>query len=215
MSRPQLFPRLATLALSGLALTSCLNLKQVTDPTRFYVLSAMPAETAATVNPPGDLAVGLGRVDLPDYLLDNRIVLRQGAHEIHYAEYHRWAERLDKGVQRVLGANLSALLPSASVVLSAWRREDVKVEVYVSVQRFEFNERGQVVLEARWRITTPGGEKTWRSHHSQITRQGPVWHADPEGAVGVLSEALADLSRAIATELRHPTGSANEPKIKP
>jgi uncharacterized lipoprotein YmbA len=188
----------AALALSGLALTGCLNLKRVTDPARFYVLSAVPAETPDTAGSHGDLAVGLGQVDLPAYLLDRRIALRQGANQIDYSEYHQWAERLDKGLQRVLGANLSSLLSSDRVVLSAWQRGEVRAEVFVSVQRFECDERGRVVLEARWRIASPGGEKTLHAGHSHITRQGPVLRADPEGAVGELSQALADLSRQIA-----------------
>lgn len=197
----KLLLRFAALALSGLALTGCLNLKPVTDPTRFYVLSAVPAGTPDTVGAHGDLAVGLGRVDLPAYLLDRRIALRQGANEIDYSEYYQWAERLDKGLQRVLGADLSSLLASNRVVLSAWQRGEVRAEVYVSVQRFESDELGRVVLEARWQIASPGGEKTLHAGHSRITRQGPVLRADPDGAVGELSQALAELSRQIAAAL--------------
>ena len=194
--------RYVPLALSGLALTGCLNLKPVTDRTRFYVLSAVPAATPGTVGSNGGLAVGISRVDIPAYLLDSRIALRQGATEIKYSEYHRWAERLDKGLQRVLGANLSSLLSSDRVALSAWQRGEVGAEVYLSVQRFECDERGRVVLEARWRIATPGGEETLRAGHSFITRQGPVPLTDPEGAVGALSQALADLSQEIAPAVK-------------
>jgi uncharacterized lipoprotein YmbA len=192
----------AALALSALALAGCLNLKRVADPTRFYVLSAVPAGTSDTVGSHGDLALGLGRVDIPAYLLDRRIALRQGANEINYSEYHRWAERLDIGLQRVLGANLSSQLSSDRVVLSAWQRGEVRAEVYVSVQRFECDERGRVVLEARWRIASPGGEKTLHASHSHITRQGPVLRDDPEGAVGELSQAVAELSRQITATVQ-------------
>ena len=198
MNMSETLLRVAALGLSGLALTGCLNLKPVADPTRFYVLSPVPGAASGTIVSHGPLALGLGRVEIPAYLLDSRIALRPGAHEINYSEPHRWAERLDKGVQRVLGANLSALLGSDQVVLSAWQRGEVTAEIYLSVQRFECDERGRVVLEARWRIASPGGEKTLRADHAFIARQGPVLRADPEGAVGELSQALADLSRQIA-----------------
>ncbi|MFZ2642442.1 MAG: ABC-type transport auxiliary lipoprotein family protein, partial [Verrucomicrobiia bacterium] len=100
------------------------------------------------------------------------------------------------------GVNLSSLLSSDRVVLSAWQRSEVKAEVYLAVQRFECNAQGQVILEARWRITSPGGEKTLRTDHTQITRQGPVFRTDADGAVGELSKALADLSRQIATSVQ-------------
>ena len=208
------FLRFAALALSGLALTGCLNLKRVTDPARFYVLSAVPAGTPDAAGSHGDLAVGLGQVDLPAYLLDRRIALRQGANQIDYSEYHQWAERLDKGLQRVLGANLSSLLSSDRVMLSAWQRGQVRAEVYLSVQRFECDERGQVVLEARWRIASPGGEETLRTGHSHITRQGPVLRADPEGAIGELNQALADLSRQIAAAVQSVSASPGVSKPK-
>lgn len=207
------FLRCAALALCGLGLAGCLSLKRVTDPARFYVLSAMPAGTPDTVAPRGDLAVGLGWVDIPAYLLDRRIALRRGANEIDYSEYHRWAERLDKGIQRVLGANLSSLLPSDRVLLSAWQSAEVRAEVYLSVQRFECDERGQVVLEARWRIASPGGGKTLLASHSRLTRQGPVFRADPEGAIGELNQALADLSREIAAAVQ--SVSTNPEASKP
>jgi uncharacterized lipoprotein YmbA len=206
------FPRDVALALSGLALTGCLNLKPVIDRTRFYVLSAAPAATPGMAGSNGELAVGISRVDIPAYLLDSRIARRQGASEIKYSEYHRWAEQLDRGLQRVLGADLSSLLSSDRVVLSAWQRGEVRAEVHLSVQRFECDERGRVVLEARWRIATPGGEGTLRAGHSHITRQGPALLTDPEGAVGALSQALADLSQEIATAVRGVCASPGSPE---
>jgi len=204
------FLRLAILGLIGLVVAGCVNFQQVTDLTRSYVLSAMPAGKPATAGSNSDLAVGLGRVDVPAYLLDTRIAVRQGSSEIEYSDYHRWAERLDKGIQRVLGVNLASLLSSDRVVLSAWQRSEVKAEVYLAVQRFECNAQGQVILEARWRITSPGGEKTLRTDHAQITRQGPVFRTDADGAVGELSKALADLSQQIATSVQSISAS---PKV--
>ncbi|MCI0533905.1 MAG: PqiC family protein [Verrucomicrobiales bacterium] len=206
---------LAAFALSSLALTGCLNLKRVTDPTRFYVLSAMPAGTPGTDGSDRNLALGIGRVDIPAYLFDSRIALRKGAAEIQYSESHQWAERLDKGLQRVLGANLSSLLSSNRVVLSAWQRGEVWAEVYLSVQRFECDEGGQVVLEARWRIATPGGQETLRTASSRIVRPGPTLATNPEGAVGELSQALSDLSREIAAAVQNASGSVSKPERLP
>ena len=212
---PTTFPTFAALALSSFVLTGCLNLKRVTDPTRFYVLSALSAGTPATAGSPGDLAVGLGQVNIPAYLLDRRIVVRHGTNEIDYSEYHRWAERLDKGLQRVLGANLSALLPTDRMVLSAWQRGEVRAEVYLAVERFEFDDRGRIILDVHWRITSPGGEKTWHADHYHITRQGPAFRVDPVGAVGMLSQALADLSRQIAAAVQSVSTRQRESKPAP
>jgi len=149
-----------------------------------------------------DLAVGVAPVEVPSYLLDRRIAVARATHELTYLDNDRWAERLDKSMQRVIAANLEALLPSDRVSLSVWRREDVGVEVYVSIRRFEIDEDGRIVLEAHWRITSPGGEKTWRADHLLVRRKGPSFRADPRGAVGGLSTALAEVSAQIAADLR-------------
>jgi uncharacterized lipoprotein YmbA len=182
--------------------SGCLNFKPAIDTTRFYVLMPLVAPTPGGAACDQALAVGISRIDLPEYLQQKRIVFRKGQSQIQYCESSHWAERLDKGIQRVLGANIASLLGSTNVVLSAWRRSEVQAEVYVSVQRFESDEQGWVVLEAQWRITNPGAEETGRSDFSKIIKQGPAPGTDPGGAVAALSNALADLSREIGGNLR-------------
>jgi uncharacterized protein len=189
------------LVASSLGLSGCLNLHPVVDRTRFYVLTPLQTTAADTPVTGHYPAVGIGRVDIPDYLQGKQIAVRKGTDEIEYSETVQWAERLDKGIQRVLGANLAAVLGSTNVVLSAWRRSDVQREIYVSVQRFESNDQGRVELEARWRIMSPGAGGTHGTGLSTITKQGPAPATDPGGAVAAMSEALRDLSREIAAAL--------------
>ncbi len=182
----------------------CSSVRPVVDRTRFYVLTSLPSQPDSITPAGKSLAIGVGRVEVPDYLLPKQIALRRGNGEIHYSETLQWAERLDKGIQRVLGANLASLPGSANQVLTTWRRQDVSAEVYVSVQRCETGEGGEVVLETRWRVASPGAETTWRTGLAQITKKGPALASNPDGAVATLSEALADLSRQIAAALPIP-----------
>ena len=170
--------------------------------TEQYVLSTELPVTRPVAVGQSDLAVGVAAVEIPSYLLDRRIAVGRATHELTYLDNDRWAERLDKGMQRVIAANLEALLPSDRVFLSAWRRGEVSTEVYVSIRRFETDEDGRIVLEAHWRITSPGGERTWRADHLLVSRKGPSFRADPQGAVGILSTALAEVSARIAADLR-------------
>jgi hypothetical protein len=48
--------------------------------------------------------------------------------------------------------------------------------------------------------------------YSHITRKGPVLSANPEEAVGVLSQALSDLSQEIATALQDVSTSSTVPR---
>jgi uncharacterized lipoprotein YmbA len=193
---------LVVLAVSVLVLSGCSNLQPVVDRTRFFLLTAAPPPVAdATISGPHS-AIGIGRIGLPDYLLPKQIAQRKGGGEIQYSDTLHWAERLDKGIQRVLGDNLNSLLGTTNVILSAWRRSEVYAEVYVTVQSFESDEKGRVLLEARWQISNPGADVILQGNFSRISKQGPSLVADPVGAAATLSEVVADLSREIAAALR-------------
>jgi len=181
--------------------TGCKNLRPVQDEARYYVLSA----SAAT--PTGDhsnqqLRIGIAPVQIPGYLQNARIALRRGTNEISYSEYRQWAERIDKGIQRVLASDLSRLLPSARVISSAWQNGDINVEVHVSIQRFELDEAGQATLECEWRILDSGSGHVLRLEHAFISKKGPPLTGDPIAAVSTQSQALGELSSQIAAALK-------------
>jgi uncharacterized lipoprotein YmbA len=181
-----------------LSLTGCFGfLKPTHSAARTFVLTSLPVAASATARS-GALAVGVGQVKLPAYLFNTSLAVRMGTNEINYLPSVLWAERLENGLQRVLAANLATLLPTDQVRLSAWRSEDVSAEVYVAMEQFDVDARGQGVLVAWWRILSPGGEKTLRAGEVRLARQGPPPDSDPSGAVATLSELVADFSRQLA-----------------
>ena len=121
----------------------------------------------------GSVAVGVGPVKLAAYLFNSTLAVRKSANEIQYLPTTLWAERLDTGLQRVLAANLASLLPTDQVRMSAWQSTDVAVEVYIAVEQFEVDARGQAVMNAWWRVVSPGGEKTLKSGQ---------FHGHPQGS---------------------------------
>jgi uncharacterized lipoprotein YmbA len=186
-----------------LLLTGCLGLKPDPDPSRFFVLSPLPAGGADVSPVPADggLRLGLRAVRIPAYLEPSSLAVRQNDQEILYLEFHQWAERLGKGIQRVLANNLALLLPSNRLQLNAWRRDEVDLELSVWVERFEVDAQGVATLQARWEITSPGADRKTRTGQTRLTREGPAPEADPGGAVATLSELLAQWSRALVQEL--------------
>jgi uncharacterized lipoprotein YmbA len=191
--------RLVLLAMVSMFLGGCANLKPVVQNVRYFVLSPSAPPDSPVVHV--DQPLGLGAVVVPGYLLQNRLAIRRSNNEIRYAENLQWAERLDKNIQRVLAANLRSHLGSSNIYLSAWRREEVSAEVHVSLDRFEIDEHGNALLEAKYLITSSGSEKTKRTGASKISRQGTSVSANPDEAVATLSAALAALSREIADAL--------------
>jgi uncharacterized lipoprotein YmbA len=207
--RPWDFARLTFAALICVPLAGCFGfLKPAASSARHFVLTPI----AAPATPPSghSLSVGVAQVKIPTYLFDSSLAVRNGNNEISYESSLLWAERLDNGIQRVLASNLSALLPSDSVRISAWTRQDVAAELYVSVTQFDLDDKGQGVLAARWRIAAPGGDKILKTGTSQFTRKGPAPDTDPSGAVGTLSELVGDLSRALAQAIKEVAATNGE-----
>jgi len=210
MNRVQL-PLLLTCVL----LMGCVKFKPVVDQTRHFVLNPVHTSTPIADRTSGRLALGLSPVEIPDYLDSLEIVERTNDNEVHYKTRLRWAERLKKGIQRVLVSNLDSQLGFTNATLLAWRRDDVSAVVTVSIQRFEIQAAGQASLEARWRITEPTGGAVLRNGSYSVSKPSARLDVDPGAAVSVLGELLGDLAKQISRDLAEtkPSNSPPHPSI--
>jgi uncharacterized lipoprotein YmbA len=190
--------RNAALCATGLCLAGCSLLsppKGITSHS--FVLTPIPAAPAARQGPT-NMIVGIKRMKVPQYLSEKTIAMRRDANEIVYLESAEWAEPLDTALQRVLAADLGALIPTDQVRLSLWAPETVTVEVDVNVERFDVDSRGEGVLRAWWRVLSPGGEKVIASGRFSGTRKGPPPNTNPKGAAACMSSLAADLAEKLA-----------------
>jgi len=182
-----------------LCLPACINLKPARNTAHYFLLSPM-AETGLgpSTAPVRAITVGIGKVKVPDYLLRDPMAVRQGANQIEYLENALWAERLDNGIQRVFADDLARLLATDRLRISAWRKEDVQIEIYISIDRFDVDAEGQGELSAWWRILSPGGERVVRTGQFHKARKGLPPNANAGAAVATLSLLVEDLSREVA-----------------
>ncbi len=188
--------------LSGVS--GCTFLKPAKSTARHFVLTPVSAIGSATETS-GSIAVGLGQVRLPAYLFDSSVAIRQGGNELEYQPINFWAERLDSGFQRVLAADLAIVLPSDRIPLSAWQRDEVVAELYVTLEQFDVDVGGRGVLVARWRILSPGGDQVLKAGSSRLSRQGPSPEDDVSGSISTLSELVAEFARQLAQALKEAT----------
>ena len=192
--------RLGFVAVTGMLLTGCL-LKRATDSTRHFVLSPIstdePAPTAAK-----HLSIGIGFVKMPSYLLRNSVAVRTGANQIEYLGDARWAERLDQCFQWTLAANLSRLLPSDSVHVADWGRDQMSTRVFITVQQFDVDRQGRGALIAQWRITAPDSDEPLKSSEARLARTGPSPRGNADVVATTLSELAGEFSRELAQSIR-------------
>lgn len=182
-----------------LMLAGCLGGK--TEPTRFYALT--PLSRTETAQPRGASehagTIGIGPVQLPEYLNRPEIVTRTSQNQLHLADFHQWAEPLQESFSRVLAENLSILLSTDRVAVFPWGSTPVEYQVAVEVTRFERQPGGENLLVARWSILRDNGREILLTRNSSFSE--PAGVRDYEATVSAQSRILAAFSREIAAAI--------------
>jgi uncharacterized lipoprotein YmbA len=177
-----------------ISLAGCATKEPLPD---FFVLTG---SASRTVRPPssGGTAVLVRGAGVPTYLARTNLVTMKGGIEVQYAPTQRWAEPLDQGLSRAVAEDLSrnsrirayAFSPGAPTL-------DHRYDVWIRLERFEGNDNGEVVLRARWSVSSAGSSTPIAGRTFDTRRSG--WQAgDYPGMVRLLSEEVTEMSRQIA-----------------
>jgi len=170
---------------------------------KFYVLNSLysskaPTETETAQN---DWVIGVGPVQLPQYVNRPQIVTRTSRNELEVADFARWGEPLGENFARVLAENISVLFSTDRVMVYPWKRStQIDYQVVVDVTRFDGAVGGDVSMRARWTLLGDRGEKVFTKRNSRLSaRTGAKTY---EALVAAQSRMLVDLSREIAEEIK-------------
>ena len=173
------------------------------QPSHFYLLRALSPASASGLSETkqSSLSIGLGPVTFPEYLDRPQIVTRASAHEVELAEFHKWAEPLQKNVANVLQENLSALLSTDGIVQHPWKRSNpLDYQLSLDVIQFDGTKSQEAVLKVRWTLVGEDGETLLVKKTSHFTE--PVGGLDYEDFVQAMSRTLDSLSKEIAEAIK-------------
>ncbi|MBF0429515.1 MAG: membrane integrity-associated transporter subunit PqiC [Magnetococcales bacterium] len=186
---------------SSLLLNGCLA--PASSPTRFFLLTALPMSGKTEVKQ--GLVVELEPVEIPQYLKRPEMVTRTGGNRLQLERLYQWAGDLKEDIGRVLMENLSQILVSDRVVNLPNRSDSPpNFRVLVSLNRFEPDETGQVLLDARWSLFD-GKDLLIVTRHSRITAQASD-STDYEALAAAMSKALGVLSQEMGEGIRFAAG---------
>ena len=193
------------LAVVVLCASGCLMGGNTVTP-RQFVLSPVskPPATEAFAKPPG---IGVGIVRVPGYLQRSAMAIRKDNNEIVYLDGAVWAERLDSLIQRSLAENLSTQVPTDSIRLSSWLKDEVQRAVFVTVERLDVDQAGRGTLIAWWRVTSSDGAKTYKDGEIRITQAASARGVHPEGVADTVGKLLDQMSMTLSEAIR---STANE-----
>jgi uncharacterized lipoprotein YmbA len=172
-------------------------------PVEFYTLNSLSAMTqkADPADADQNIAIGIGPVEIPEILDRPQIVTRTGPNKLKMDEFHRWAGPLKAGFAQVLAENISLLLATNQVAVYPWE-VDFKphYRIALDIRYFEGQWGENVVLDVVWRVSDRESQKIQTVKTSVIKE--PLSAADYEALVAAKSQAIAQLSREIAQEIR-------------
>ena len=172
-------------------------------PTRFYTLHALsesetPQQTAA-----GEkcFSIGIGPIQMPEYLNRPQIVTRLSPHELKLDEFSQWAEPLSDNFSTVLSENVGALLCADPIAIHPFRGNmplDFRVEVVVI--RFDGAHEKEVTLVTRWAIL--GQDRNEILLLKRSTYVENTENKSFEALVNAKSRAVQKFSEDIAAEIK-------------
>jgi uncharacterized lipoprotein YmbA len=201
------FARCAALGLLAIAGCNIVPPAQE-DTTRYFVLSdnGLPAVVAGEAPAAGTLRIGLRTVRLEGYLKGRQMIVRNGANEVRFEDFRRWAEPLDTAITRIVRSRLLSGPAVAQVYAEPFPFDQERdYDVSIEVSRFEgaVDANGKFVasLAATIEISTTG------ANSRVVSRRGfeaPVreWDgADFDHLAELLNSDVAALAQEVASEL--------------
>lgn len=179
--------------LMALVAAGCRMPGNVSPPTRYWVLDAVPGTPAEEPS----VFIGVGPFDLPAYLERSEVVDRVGGNELRVSEFDNWGEQLSDSFKRTLARNLEILAPGVVGVIFPWKGPaNVHYRVTGAVTRFEVVDERAAHLEVSWAFTrVSDGQMLGRGSWA---KEEPLDGRGTAAGVAALSRALGDLSREIA-----------------
>ena len=174
-----------------------------TPATQFYKLNSLPSTQQEN---PGaisgeDIAIGVGPVELPEFLDRPQIVTRKSQNQMEISEFHRWAASFPRDFSRVLAKNIATLLPTDRVAVYPWGDTfSPTYQVKLDVEQFDGQLGERVFLRVIWAVVGQEGANELVVRKTLI--EEPVLTNDYDGLVVAQSNALATLSREIVEEIR-------------
>ena len=168
--------------------------------TQLYILNPIDRDTSVQKSDVQSIVIKVGPVSIPDTLDRQQIVTRIGSNELNADEFNRWSGDFQDDIQRILGENISILLPTSQIALG---RETtllpIDFQVIINVREFDGQLGGVVTLNADWTVARKGKKKTVVAKKSVL--QEKTNGTDYKDYVAAQSRLLAKLSQEIADEI--------------
>lgn len=158
----------------------------------FYLTPINTTEKSSTDSASVTQLIGLGPIDIPEYLTRSQIIDSQADNSLVMADNAYWAEPLDKSIARVISLNLIHMNVARSIVDFPWRN-DSKPRYSFRLHIDDLSRNGKnATINAIWELVDNGNKTTLMRHHFVRSISA---ESGAKGLAQSYSQLLADLSR--------------------
>lgn len=155
-------------------------------------------EKAAGENSTITQLIGIGPIEIPEYLSRSQIIDNQTNNTLAIADNAYWAEPLDKSIARVISRNLIQMNSTRSFVDFPWR-SDSKPRYSLRVHIDELSRSGKTAsIKATWELVDNNSKTTILRHHFVRSLTAD---AGAKGLAQAYSQLLAELSAEMDSAL--------------
>jgi uncharacterized lipoprotein YmbA len=164
--------------------------------TSFYTLSAAPPSDTHSDQMADGVRVGIWRAKIPALLDRSEIVTRSGEHTIELADFHKWADRIDNSISRLVANELGRRLRTDHIVVSPWSSYTKNdYQVIMNIDRFDGELGGEIVFSGSWSLLNGEGNK-------ELAREVFTYKEQAAGATySDMIAALSKLTVQLATQI--------------
>lgn len=169
--------------------------------TKFYLLyPSSSLEATEVVTTEEDLSIGIGPVELSEYLDRPQIVTQTSESELRVDQFNQWAEPLEINIARVLARNLSTSLSTEKLFLFPWSGStQIDYQVKLNIVDFKGTPDNKVLLRTHYTIFD-GNKKPLKMNLVNVTQ--PISEPGYEGLVTSMSKVLDELGGKIAQTIK-------------
>ncbi|MBG7602241.1 MAG: membrane integrity-associated transporter subunit PqiC [Gammaproteobacteria bacterium] len=163
----------------------------------YYLLT--PSSPGESISTHRHLNIGIGPIELPEYLSRPHIFTQTGKTQLKSNKQHRWAGSLENNFTDVLATDLGLQLQKSHIEIYPWDRpRTVDRQIVVHVTRF-IAEGKTVYLDARWRVLDKqGDQRKIGSARLQNSLENNVADDDFDAIVSLMSDLVGELAHEIA-----------------
>ena len=182
----------------SLGLVFCLVACGSSPPNKYYRLTSTAALGGDNQQP----ALGIGPIEIPEFLNRDALVYSEGGNRLQVAGNDRWAEPLDDGIQRVMGLNLAQLLQSQHMQFFPWDlRYAPEYGVRVNVLDLDA-QTGKATLVAEWVLYRPRDGSSFTRQISTFSKPLAGNTVTARELPPAYSDLLHQLSETIAAAIK-------------